>query len=140
MAVSLHEVGTEGRTILDWRLYLPESWTQDPARRAAAGIPAAVRFQTKWQLALELIDEARAGALRSGVVLADAGYGEATEFRAGLETRQLPYAVGIPSTVQGWMKPPRLRKRRGRGRRPAVYHYDEQRPGACSGAISIGIT
>src|SRR5208282_5717672 len=128
VAVSLHQVGAEESTILDWRLYLPESWTQDPARRAAAGIPAEVRFQTKWQLALELIDEARAWGLRCGVVLADAGYGEATEFRAGLEARRLPYAVGIPSTVKVWTKPPRLRKARGRGRRRTVYHYGEQRP------------
>ncbi len=130
VAVSLHQVGTEESIILNWRLYLPESWTQDAPRRAEAGIPAAVKFQTKWQLALELIDEARAWGLRCGVVLADAAYGETTEFRAGLETRHLPYAVGIPSTVKVWTKPPRLRKTRGRGRRPTVYHYGEQRPGA----------
>jgi SRSO17 transposase len=128
VAVSLHQVGAEASAILDWRLYLPESWAQDPERRAAAGIPAAVKFQTKWQLALALIDEARAWGLRGGVVLADAGYGEATEFRAGLGTRQLPYALGIPSTVRVWRKPPRLRKARGRGRRLTVYHYGEQRP------------
>ena len=110
------------------RLYLPESWTRDPQRCAAAGIPAEVEFQTKWQLALELIDEAQAWGLRCGVVLADAGYGEVTEFRQGLEARHLPYAVGIPSTVRVWTKPPRLQKARGRRRRPTIYHYGEQRP------------
>jgi SRSO17 transposase len=128
VAVSLHQVGAEESAILDWRLYLPESWTQDPQRRAKAGIPAQVKFQRKWQLALELIDEARGWGLRCGVVLADAGYGESTEFRDGLETRQLAYAVGIPSSVRVWTKPPRLRKARGRTRRPTVYHYGEQRP------------
>jgi len=128
VAVSLHQVGAEESALLDWRLYLPESWTQDPQRRAEAGIPAQVKFQRKWQLALELIDEARGWGLRCGVVLADAGYGESTEFRDGLETRQLAYALGIPSTVRVWTKPPRLRKARGRTRRPTVYHYGEQRP------------
>src|SRR5208283_1591042 len=66
VAVSLHQTGAEESAILDWRLYLPESWTQDPERRAEAGIPAEVKFQTKWQLALELIDEARAWGLRCG--------------------------------------------------------------------------
>ena len=66
VAVSLHQTAGEESTILDWRLYLPESWTQDPERRAAAGIPAEVKFQTKWELALELIDEAQKWGLRSG--------------------------------------------------------------------------
>jgi SRSO17 transposase len=130
VAVSLHQVGPEESTILDWRLYLPESWIQDPQRRAEAGIPEAVEFRTKWQLALELIDEARAWGLRAGVVLADAAYGEVTEFREGLEARQRPYAVGIPSSLGVWTKPPRMHKRkaRGRGRPPSAYHYGEQRP------------
>jgi SRSO17 transposase len=129
VAVSLHQVGSEESAILDWRLYLPEVWAQDAERRTAAGIPDAIKFQTKWQLALAMIDEARAWGLRCGAVLADAGYGEATEFRSGLEARHLPYAVGIPSTVRVWTKPPRVRKTRGRGRRPTVYQYGEQRPG-----------
>jgi len=130
VAVSLHQTGTEESVILGWRLYLPESWTEDPQRRAEAGIPAEVKFLTKWQLALELIDEARGWGLRCGVVLGDAGYGESTEFRQGLETRQLPYALGIPCTLRVWLKPPRLRPAPGRGRRSTVYHYGEQRPGA----------
>jgi len=128
VAVSLHQTGGEESTILGWRLYLPESWTQDAARRTAAGIPEEVQFQTKWQLALELIDAARGWGLRCGVVLADAAYGETTAFRQGLESRHLRYAVGIPSTVRVWTKPPRLRKVPGRGRRTTVYQYGEQRP------------
>lgn len=130
VAVSLHQTGGEESTILGWRLYLPESWAQDAERRTEAGIPDAVKFQTKWQLALQLIDDARAWGLRCEVVLADAGYGEVTEFRQALEDRHLPYAVGIPSTVRVWMKPPRLRKTPGRGRRTTVYQYGEQRPAA----------
>jgi SRSO17 transposase len=128
VAVSLHQVGAEESTILDWRLYLPQSWTQDAERRAEAGIPEEMKFQTKWQLALDMIDEARGWGLPCGVVLADAGYGETTEFRQGLESRQLRYAVGIPSTVTVWTQPPRLRTTRGRSRRPTVYHYGQQRP------------
>ena len=130
VAVSLHQAGGEESILLGWRLYLPESWTQDAQRRAEAGIPAEVKFQTKWQLALELIDEGQAWGLRCGVVLADCAYGEVTEFRQGLTARQLPYAVGIPSTLGVWTRPPRLHKlkARGRGRPPSVYHYGEQRP------------
>ena len=130
VAVSLHQVGAEESALLNWRLYLPESWTQDAERRTAAGIPPEVKFQTKWQLALGMIDEARAWGLRGGVVLADAAYGEVTEFRQGLEARHRPYALGIPSTVRVWTKPPRVQKAPGRRRRPTVYQYGEQRPGA----------
>ena len=130
VAVSLHQAGPEASTILGWRLYLPESWTQDPQRRDEAGIPKEVKFQTKWQLARELIDQARGWGLRVGVVLADAGYGEVTEFRDGLETRHLLYAVGIPSSLGVWMQPPKVHKRkaRDRGRPPTAYHYGDQRP------------
>ena len=130
VAVSLHQVGAEGSTVLGWRLYLPESWRQDAERRAEAGIPEAVGFRTKWQLALALIDEALAWGLRGEVVLADAAYGEVTEFREGLEARQRPYVVGIPSPLGVWTKPPQMHKlkARGRGRPPSVYHYGDERP------------
>ena len=128
VAVSLHQAGPEESTILGWRLYLPGRWVQDKVRRAEARIPESVEFRTKWQLALELIDEARAWGLRVGVILADAGYGDVTEFRAGLEARQLSYVVGIPASWGVWTKPPRPHKlkARGRGRPPSVYHYDER--------------
>jgi len=130
VAVSLHQAGTDESTILGWRLYLPESWTQDAERRSEACLPETVEFRTKWQLALELIDEARAWGLRGGVVLADAAYGEVTEFRDGLEGRKRWYAVGVPSSLGVWTQPPRVHKlkARGRGRPPSAYHYGEQRP------------
>jgi SRSO17 transposase len=133
VAVSLHQAGPEERAILGWRLYLPESWIQDAERGAEAGIPKVVEFRTKRQLALELIDEARAWGLRAGVILADAGYGEVTEFREGLEARQCPYVVGVPSSLGVWTKPPRAHKlkARGRGRPPSPAlrdHYGDQRP------------
>ena len=56
VAVSLREVCSEGAAVLSWRLYLPESWTEDKQRRVEAGIPEAVKFQKKWELALEMID------------------------------------------------------------------------------------
>jgi SRSO17 transposase len=56
VAVSLHEVCTEGSAVLNWRLYLPESWAGDPQRRAEAGIADEVQFRRKWELALEMID------------------------------------------------------------------------------------
>ena len=111
VAVSLHHVGEQGHAVLGWRLYLPARWATDPVRRKAAGIPETVTFQPKWQLGLNLIDQARTWGLSDRLVVADAGYEDATEFRDGLEARGLAYVVGIAATVGVWPRPPRRRCR-----------------------------
>jgi SRSO17 transposase len=138
VAVSLHHVGGHGHTMLGWRLYLPERWATDPARRKAAGIPDEVVFQPKWQLGLDLIDQARAWGLRDRIVVADAGYGDATEFRDGLEARQLAYVVGISSTVGVWTRPPKavVPPYGGRGQPPTRYAYGQQRPISAQAAVA----
>ena len=105
-----------------YRLYLPESWTDDPARRGAAGIPEAVRFQTKWSLAIRLLDDLLAEDLPRAPVVADAGYGSTTAFREALTARGLSYAVGVTAETSVWPPgqtplPPR-RRGSGPGRPP----------------------
>src|SRR5690348_11316232 len=80
------------------RLFLPEDWGADAARRAAAGVPEAVAYRPKWKIALDEIDRVLASGARFGAVLADAEYGKAAEFRAGLDERRLAYAAGILPT------------------------------------------
>jgi SRSO17 transposase len=77
------------------RLYLPEAWADDADRRERAKVPAAVNFQTKGALALAELDRVTTAGVHFGLVLADAGYGTSAEFRAGLTTRGLRWAVGI---------------------------------------------
>jgi len=78
------------------RLFLPESWTSDPARMKRAGVPQAYRTtRTKLEIALAEIDRLIAAGVRFGVVLADAGYGLSAAFRQGLSDRRLAWAVGI---------------------------------------------
>jgi SRSO17 transposase len=60
---------------VDFELYLPESWTEDPARRKEARIPGAIQFQTKPQLGIAMVRRALADGLPRGVVLADSAYG-----------------------------------------------------------------
>jgi len=55
-----------GRALIDRRVYLPKSWTGDPQRCAAAGIPAEAQFATKPELALEMITGAVAAKLPAG--------------------------------------------------------------------------
>jgi SRSO17 transposase len=130
IAVSVHHVGEEGNAPLGWRVYLPESWANDEQRRLDAGIPADVVFRPKWKLALDIIDQIRGWGLADRVVLADAGYGESTEFRQELEQRQLRYIVGVAPYVGVWLEPPQpaLLKPLRKGRQPSALHYGDQRP------------
>jgi len=119
VAVSLHYVTDDAAVPLDFALYLPEEWLESD-KRQEAGIPDEVTFQTKWQLALELIDRAGKWGISPGVVAADAGYGATADFRLGLVERGLQFAVGISSSVAVWLEavnivpPPHVGKGRPR--------------------------
>jgi SRSO17 transposase len=76
-------------------LYLPQSWSEDANRRAAARIPSTVSFQEKWRQALTLIRRARAAGLHLTAVVADAEFGDITAFRRLLHQWRLPYALGV---------------------------------------------
>ena len=85
---------------IDFELYLPESWTESPARRKEARIPDAVQFRTKPQLGIAMVRRALADGLPRGVVLADTAYGSSADFRRELRDLALDYAVGVdPKTV-----------------------------------------
>src|SRR5215203_6300725 len=82
--VSLTLAGKEVPIPVGLRLFLPDDWTREPARCAAAGVPEAeVVARSKGEIALAELDRLRAAAVRFGVVLADAGYGASAEFRRG---------------------------------------------------------
>ena len=102
-----------------YRLYLPEAWADSADRRARAGVPTDVVFQTKWQISLDQIKRLRDNGVHPGLVLADAGYGDVTEFREGVTRLGLRYSVGIKPGTTLWpsgLQPLEPIRRKGPGR------------------------
>ncbi|MFO1349347.1 MAG: IS701 family transposase [Gammaproteobacteria bacterium] len=102
VAVTLTLVNASASVPIAFRLYLPEVWAKDEERRASVGVPAGVRFATKPKLSLQQIEAALAAGAPKAPVLADAGFGNNTEFRERLTQLGLTYAVGINSTTTVW--------------------------------------
>lgn len=120
IGVSVSAVTAQASCPLDWRLYLPEEW-EDDQRRDACRVPADVRHEPKWKLALGMLDELAAWGLAPRPVLADAAYGDITEFRVALEQREIPYVLdvkGATSALPAHAEPIRP-DYRGTGRPPA---------------------
>lgn len=126
VAVSLHYASGAGDYPLALQLYLPSAWTEDPARLDQARVPHSNReFKTKWEIALELLDEVLADGLSYRVVVADAGYGAVGPFRAGLEARKVSYIVGLSGEEAVFAEPPQWVTKRLAGRigRPPTRAY-----------------
>ena len=91
LGVSVDAVTEQASCPLDWRLFVPERW-DEPAmatRRTACHLPQDVHHRPKWQLVLDMLDELAGWDLVPPVLLADSGYGEVGELRAGLDARQV---------------------------------------------------
>jgi len=139
VAVTVHLSTPTESMPLNWTLYLPQAWTADAVRCRQAGVPDQTPFRTKGELALELIDQLLADGLGRQPVLADAGYGNSTKFRASLASRGLQYMVGVESSTTVWEQPttrvqPHRRNDRGRPRRP---YYRDQPIALCDLALAL---
>jgi SRSO17 transposase len=87
-----------GRTFLDRELYLPKAWIDDRDRCREAGVPDAVEFATKPELAIGMLARALDAAVPAGWVTADEVYGQHYRLRASLEQRRMPYVLAVPVT------------------------------------------
>ncbi|SEJ70431.1 SRSO17 transposase [Azotobacter beijerinckii] len=142
IAVSLTLATGKASLPVAWRLYLPEDWAADTARRTRAGVPEGVGFQTKPTIALEQLKAALTAGIARGVVLADAGYGNDTGFRDGLTELGLIYAVGVQGTTTVWPEgeaplPPKPWK--GVGRKPRLLRRDAEHRPVSVKALALGL-
>src|SRR5215218_9837640 len=119
VSVSLSVANDHASLPIAYRLYLPQDWAADRNRRERAGVPDDVVFQTKPQIALGQIRASIASGVQAEMVLADAGYGNDTDFRDGITAAGLAYVVGVQSTISLWPPgqhplPPKTWSGRGR--------------------------
>ena len=97
VGVFLGYASRHGRALIDRALYLPLGWTSAPARRAAAGIPAAVVFATKPQLGLAMLQRALDAGVPFAWVAGDSVYGADSRIRRRLEAWQRGYVLAVTS-------------------------------------------
>ncbi len=130
VAVSLSLASAQGSIPIAYQLYLPKAWTADPVRRSSTGVPEDIAFATKPEIALTQIRQAIGKGIPTGVVLADAGYGDETAFRDGITALGMLYAVGIRPGTTLWTPgtaplPPKAWS--GRGIRPTKLRRESGR-------------
>jgi SRSO17 transposase len=129
VAVSLSLTTWNSSLPLAYQLYLPEEWAQDSKRREKAGVPEEAHFQTKPQIALDQIQQAAKAHVPRGVVLADAGYGNDTQFRVAVTQLGLEYVMGVQSSMTVWEPgagPLPAKQWKGQGRPPKLLCRDSQ--------------
>jgi len=95
VAVYLAYAGPAGCAFIDRALYLPRSWTGDPARCQAAGVPAGTAFATKPALARQMIGRALDARAPAAWVAADEVYGQDPALRAELARREIGYVLAV---------------------------------------------
>jgi SRSO17 transposase len=103
IGVLLAYASCHGRTFLDRELYLPREWADDPARREEAGVPEEISFQTKPQLARQMLERALAADVPAGWVAADEVYGGDRRLRLWLEEQRQPFVLAVKRTEPLWV-------------------------------------
>ena len=95
---ALDETGVvkKGDRSVDRDLYLPASWTQDPARCRTADIPEEVAFQTKPQLGQAMVARALAAGVPFGWVTGD------RRLRVWLEEHAIRHVMAVKCTEPVW--------------------------------------
>jgi len=142
VAVTLSIANHAASLPVAYRLYLPEDWAADAARRDQAGVPEAIGFATKPEIALDQIRAACAAGIPRGVVLMDAGYGADTGLRTALTSLGLAYVGGIQPNTSVWAPgkgplPPKAWS--GRGRRASRTRRDPEHQPISVKALALGL-
>lgn len=98
VGVYMGYVSAEEHALVDMRLFMPKEWTKDKQRREKAGVPKEVRYRTRHQLCLEMLDK-HGDALPHSWVTGDDELGRPSTFRRHLDRRSERYLLAVPSNT-----------------------------------------
>jgi SRSO17 transposase len=98
VGIYLGYVSRRDHALVDMRLYLPKVWAKSKRRRKKAGVPPEIRFRTRHELMLEMLDEQRA-ALPHAWIAGDDELGRSSWFRQELRVRNECYLLAVPSNT-----------------------------------------
>ncbi len=117
--------------LVDGELFLPESWSNDRPRCREAGIPDAMVYRPKWEIALELYDRAVQNGIQFQWLTFDEGYGSKGPFLRALDRREQLFVAEVSVTMTGWLEMPKVTsRRRGRSGRPGKPRLTKDSPPA----------
>lgn len=102
IGVLLSYASSSGRAFLDRELYLPREWAEDAERRVEAGVPDEISFQTKPQLARQMLERAVQAGVPAAWLTADEVYGGDRRLRLWLEAQQQPFVLAVKRTEPLW--------------------------------------
>jgi SRSO17 transposase len=142
VAVSLSVANDHASLPIAYQLFLPEVWADDPARRAKAGVPETIRFETKTVIALGQFRQALAAGVPVGILLGDAAYGDETDFRVGVADLGLRYVLGVRPGTSVWApgtEPLPPLPWSGRGRRPTRLRRDAEHQPVTLKALALSL-
>ena len=111
VSVHLGYAADDFHCLLDGELFLPESWSQDRERCREAGIPDAMTYRPKTEIALELYDRARAHGVQFAWLTFDEWYGGKPPFLRAFDERGQKFVAEVPSNYTAWTEPPRVTRR-----------------------------
>ena len=103
VGVFLTYTSSKGHSPIDRRLYIPEEWANDTERRKKAGVPENTAFQTKPQMALEMIQEAAGAGFPYTWATGDSVYGDYGDIRMWLEKDRKCYVMSVSGKAYVWI-------------------------------------
>jgi SRSO17 transposase len=117
VGVFMGYVAHHDHALLDFRLSLPPEWARDEPRRQACHVPPEVRYHTRQEQCVEMLDAWRE-QVPHGWVTGDDELGRHSRFRYELRERGERYVLGVPCTTTMRDLEAPLPAYAGRGRRP----------------------